>query len=139
MHPSPSKAGNLGNLASRVQSRNGLPFGIKNTPLEIGLDSAERFTSQDAQPHRYQWPGIGIQYPMRPGHADQAVAQVATRSPNRDHLGILAYIGIHSPTLPATLPGLRTSYGELGVYGAFAGNLISSISTPVSERQGPWT
>src|SRR6202043_3921632 len=66
-----------GGLASREQAADGVAVLAERASVEVGLDAAQRFASEDVQFHADEGPGGGIEDLVRPRYPHEPVAEVA--------------------------------------------------------------
>lgn len=59
-----SAAAKASNLARRIKAGQGAAIGTQGLPRKIGVQPAKRLAGQNVQPHRDQWPGLGVKQPM---------------------------------------------------------------------------
>ena len=87
MHASAAEACDF---ARRVQTGQRFAVRAEDAAGEVGLQAAQSLAGEDAQTHGDQRCRSRIQQPVRFRHPDHAIAQVAPRPADGDHLQVLA-------------------------------------------------
>ena len=85
MHASAAEAGDF---ARRVESGYRLAIVAQHSAREIGLESTEGLARKNRETHRDEWTRLRVQQSMRPGDANQLVADVLACTAERRDLGV---------------------------------------------------
>src|SRR3954464_3562576 len=82
-------AAEAGGFTCGIKSPDDLAVVAEHARVEVGLETTQRLARQDVELDRDQRALFGIENAVRPGGADQFVAEVAPRVMDVHHLGVL--------------------------------------------------